>query len=107
MVVRLAGVDGKENPFNPMPPSEEKPPVEPQGTRGGFFGTALVESSATSGRTVTAGGPMFTVTLDGAKQPAKQRNDRRIKGGRGQAQVRRVATADDLDAELESYMAQK
>ena len=117
MVVRLAGVDGKENPFNPGGVTEVQQPVDAKGSRGGLFGTALAEVSAVAGRKVSSGGPTFTVTLEGVK-PAVSRSRLvhkeenfgvkrgvRGNGGKPRAHGHRAVSSDDLDAELESYMA--
>ena len=121
MIVRLAGVDGKENPFNPVEVTEVTSSIDPKGVRGGLFGTALSEVSAVAGRKVSSGGPSFTVTLDGVK-PASSRSRLVQKeesmgmrrgmrgnhnGGKNRSQGRRAVSANDLDSELESYMAQK
>lgn len=132
MVVKLAGADGKENPFNPIEPSSSSSSSH-QAMRGGLFGSALAQEDKT-GRSVMSSSTVFHVTMDGAKKKMPFETPRRVEhhphhgggGGGGRGGNRggdehdrrggsssssggggkggRIISAVDLDDDLDSYM---
>ena len=132
MEVKLAGEGGRENPFNPQP-SGGAPRSNKQQLRGGLFGSALqgdgeeeIVYPGRDHRPRSGSNPSFTVTFGYStasvgcrifmchreeKRNNKPRRGPKGGGGRGRGNRQRnrdtPKSQEELDAEMESYMAQR
>lgn len=117
MEVKLAGEGGRENPFNPQP-SGGAPRSNKQQLRGGLFGSALqgdgeeeIVYPGRDHRPRSGSNPSFTVTFGEEKRNNKPRRGPKGGGGRGRGNRQRnrdtPKSQEELDAEMESYMAQR